>query len=172
MQILHSWLISNKKVMRAAIFYSSKHGTTEKISNYIKERLDGYDIELIELTGANLPEVNEYDLVILGGSIHVGKIQDSISEFCSLRESELLYKKVGLFICGMLDEKLQEEFDNAYSDTMKEHSIASGIFGGELLFEKMNILERFVVKRVTKVSSTVSKIDYHSIDEFIEKIRT
>lgn len=158
--------------MKAVIFYSSKHGTTEKIANYIKERLDGFDVDLIELTGANLPEVDEYDLIIIGGSIHVGKIQETVSQFCRLRESDLLYKKIGMFICGMLDEKLQEEFDNAYSDTLKEVSIANGIFGGELIFEKMNILERFVVKRVTKVSGTISKIDYHAIDEFIGKIKS
>lgn len=158
--------------MKAGIFYSSKHGTTEKIANYIKERLDGYAVEVIELTGANIPEVEDYDLIIIGGSIHVGKIQNSVETFCKLRESELIYKKVGLFICGMLEDKLQEEFDNAYSDTLKEHSSANGIFGGELLFDEMNILEKFVVKRVAKVSETVSQINYPAIDEFIEKLKS
>lgn len=52
-----------------------------------------------------------------------------------------------------------KQLDNAYPDSLKKAAIFKVNVGGEFLIERMNFLERFIIKKVSKVTETVSKID-------------
>lgn len=157
--------------MKTAIIYASKHGTTEKVVDLLAEKLTG-DISLVNIQDIPDPSIASFDTVIIGGSIHAGMIQKSIKHFCEKNLDELLQKETGLFICCMLKEEAQEEFENAFPQALKDRARARGIFGGELLFEKMSFLEKFMVKKVAKVDKTVSAIDYAAIDQFVGDLST
>ena len=84
----------------------------------------------------------------------------------------LIIKKIGLFLCCMYEgEKRVEQFNNSFPEKLRSHSSANGLFCGEFVFEKMNFLEKAIVKKVSGYSSTVSKIDVKAIDEFVEKMQ-
>lgn len=116
------------------------------------------------------PKVDQYDQIIIGGSIHFGKIQKHIKRFCERNESILIQKDLGLFICCMLTEKKDEQFENAFSDVLKQKSIARGCFGGEFLLEKMNFLEKLIVKKVANATVSSSHINFDEIDHFIAQL--
>lgn len=156
--------------MKAAIIYCSNHGTTEKVAGFISEKLKGDSVTMINLLKDPDPSIQEYDKIIIGGSIHFGTIQKQIKRLCSRNEELLLRKDLGLFICCMLDEQQKEEFENAFPGNLRNHSRACGIFGGELFFEKMNFLEKIIVRKVAKADSDVSHIDYEAIDRFISQL--
>jgi len=110
--------------------------------------------------------------VIIGGSIHIGRIQSRIKNFIEKNLVQLLEKQVGLFICHMAEAaEAEQEFKKAYPQQLIEHATATGLFGGEFNFEKMNFIEKYMIKKVGKVTASVSRINEDNIAEFIEKMK-
>ncbi len=158
--------------MKTAIIYKSRHGTTCKVSEMIAQKLDNGNVAVIDLTSDPEPVISVYDKIIIGGSIHVGKIQKEVQKFCQKNLRALLKKEIGLFICCMdPDENVRKlEFENAYPKILREHSKANGIMGGEFLFDKLNFIEKIAVKKVAHENKTISKLDNKAIEEFIEAV--
>lgn len=154
--------------MKTAILYRSHHGTTARVAALIAERLR--DVTVLDLGKNPNPRIDVYDRIIIGGSIHIGMIQRSIRKFCEKNLDALLQKETGLFICCMLKEKQQEQFDNAFPEALKDHSRAHACLGGELIFERMNCLERFIVKKVAKTDKSTSQIDLGAIGHFVRQL--
>jgi menaquinone-dependent protoporphyrinogen oxidase len=156
--------------MRNLIIYASKHGTTEKCSRILSTYLDGYTT-IINIAREKLPELDYYDTIITGGSIHVGQIQKSIKKFCNSNETYLTEKRLGLFICHMMDgDAAVYEFETAFPEKLKEIALAKGMFGGELILNKMNVFEKFLTKRVNKIYGTASMLNEQAIREFADRI--
>ena len=60
--------------MNTVIIYMSKHGTTEKIAELIKSKLEPSKTQIFNLKKIRSIEFENYDIIIIGGSIHVGSI--------------------------------------------------------------------------------------------------
>ncbi|MGB9893728.1 MAG: flavodoxin domain-containing protein, partial [Candidatus Saccharicenans sp.] len=113
------------------------------------------------------PPLENFDLIIIGGSIHAGKIQKEIKRFCRKNMSLLLKKEIALFICCMYDgQKAEQQFNQAFPEKLRQTARAKGIFGGELLFEKMNFLEKTVIKKFIGVKESVSRFNPEEIRNF------
>ncbi len=156
--------------MSTLIVYMSRHSTTEKVVEMIKRGLIDSEIEVVNLRKSKTPDLNKFDKIIIGGSIHAGTIQKRISKFCITDSDILLKKKLGLFICHMEIEKAKDEFDSNYPEVLRNHASANGLLGGEFLFEKMNYFEKLIIRKVSKVNSSVSKLKSEAITEFISKM--
>lgn len=154
--------------MKTALIYISKHGTTERVAGLISEKIST-PVELINLRYEKNPDISSFDSIILGGSIHAGMIQKRLKRFCENNKEALLSRKLGLFICCMeTDElRLEQEYTNAYSPELRLRAVAQGILGGEFRFEKMNFLEKAIIKKISGVSESVSKINHTAIDQFV-----
>ena len=74
--------------------------------------------------------------IVIGYSIHIGTVQNSVKHFCEKNPEQLLQKG-----------KEQEQFGRTYPLALQEHSLADGFFGGKLLMEKMDYLEKFMGKK-------------------------
>ncbi|HAX50134.1 MAG TPA: flavodoxin domain-containing protein [Ignavibacteria bacterium] len=160
--------------MKTAIIFKTKHGTTEKVAYMLAKALsaDGSEIRVIDLAKTRQPHLVSYERIIIGGSIHVGKIQREIRTFCDKHTDALCAKKLGLYICCMeTDEiKRQKEFEDAFSEKLKKHASAKGIMGGEFLLEKMNFIERLVVRKIAHTKESVFDIDTQAVKKFISEI--
>jgi menaquinone-dependent protoporphyrinogen oxidase len=152
--------------MNTLILYMTHHGTTRKVVEYLKNKF-GPETHSFNLEKHEVPDLTAYDTIIVGGSIHIGQIQPGVKRFCELHKDELLTRRLGLFICFMNKELGQVEFENAFSPELRNHAHAHGLFGGELLFDKMNFMEKFIVKMVTKQNQSQSQLDYLAIEKFI-----
>ena len=158
---------------KIAIIYTSKYGATEKVAYSIAEKLKNrYETELISLKKNPNPNLDRFECLILGTPIYAGQPSMKMKKFCDNNESVLLQKKIALYVCGMYPYKdLQEkELKDAYTETLQEKAIAKEFLGGEFNFEKMNLFERMIIKKITKTNKSVSKIDWDSIELFVEKI--
>lgn len=153
--------------MNTAIIYISKHGTTEKVAGKIAKELEVPGKNIFNLRENRNPDIKEFARVIIGGSIHAGVIQKRIRDFCENNMATLLEKETGLFMCGMEKDKLDEEYNNAFPVALRNHSKAKLLAGGEFIFEKMNFLEKAVVKKVSNISRTTSDLNNEAIMEFI-----
>lgn len=154
--------------MSTCIVYMTKHGCTAKTASMLRELLRD-DVALFDLKEHAHPDIAPYDTVIVGGSIHAGKIQKGVRRFCEDERDSLLQKTLGLYICHMEEgETAEREFGEAYPAALRSHAAATGLFGGEFDFEKMNFVERTLVKRIAKVSRSVSRIDADAVRTFAE----
>ncbi len=152
--------------MKTLITYCTTHGCTESVVSEIKEHL-GENVTLCNLKKDEIPGIGNFDQVIVGGSIHAGKIQKKVKEFCKKYHNELLQKELGLFICCMEEgEKAYDELREAYPETLLQHAKATACLGGEFNFERMNFLEKMIIKKVAKVENSTSNVNHEAIHSF------
>jgi len=156
--------------MKNIIIYATKHGCTEKCAQKLRQKLHG-ETYAINIKNSGNIDLTDFDTVVLGGSIHAGRIQKSLVNFCNNNENILLNKNIGVFICCMEHGgKAEKQFNEAFPENLRNHASAGGIFGGEFNFEKMNFIEKFIVRKVAKVENGVSEISEESISLFAEQL--
>lgn len=73
---------------------------------------------------------------------------------------------------GMNEPEFENEFNNAFPELLRKHAISSKCVGGEFLFEKMNFIEKLIVKKVSGIRKNVSKLDESKIAELVFEIKT
>lgn len=156
--------------MKTAIIYYSKHGTTERVAHLIGEKFTN-EVAYISLRECPKPDIRTYDRIILGTSIYAGTPSRKVTQFCNKNQSLLWEKVIGLFICCMNKDKEAEEMGNAFPEYLQRLAIPKAILGGEFLFDKMNCIERFITRKVTKIESSVSSLRYDAISAFADKIK-
>jgi len=157
--------------MKTLIIYATNHGSTAQASLMIQDRIGG-DVTVLDVKDDPKHELVPYEMVLVGGSIHAGGIQRRIKKFCEVNESELLEKRLGLFVSCMYEgDKARDQFEQAFPASLREHATAHGYFGGILDFEKMNFIERAIVKKVEGVTETVRKVDQSAIDAFADTMK-
>lgn len=155
--------------MSTLILFASSHGCAEKSAYKLKEKLKD-NSQVVSFKEKHLPTISDFNNIIIGGSIHAGKIQKRVASFCENNKEILLQKKLGLFLCCMEEgEKAQKQFDDAFPLELIKHSSANGIFGGEFDFDKMNFMEKMIIKRVAKITESISRFREEAVDEFVEK---
>ena len=156
--------------MKTLITYCTTHGFTEKVVSEIKTFLGG-DVTLCNLKKEAAPAVESFDRVIIGGSIHAGQIQKKVREFCKSNMDALFNTELGLFICCMEEgEKAYAELEQVYPAELIHHAKATACLGGEFNFEKMNFLEKFIVRKVAKVNKSTSKANHEAVLVFSNRM--
>ena len=161
--------------MKIAIVYASKHGTAEKVAVSIAEKLrETGTVDLFSLKKNPKPDIHGFDTVILGSSVYAGQASKKMKAFCKANETVLLNKKTGMFVCGMHPDNVEreKELENAYPEALQKNSVATGFLGGEFLFERMNFVERFIIKKIAKTTDSVSQIDWEAVYNFVNSIKT
>lgn len=153
--------------MKSLIVYCSSHGTTAKAAQMLRKQIEGEVVALNLNRTKLLCDVEIFDSVIIGGSIHAGRIQRKIRNFMKENHNVLLTKKLGLFLCCMNEGEIaKEQYENAFHARLRNVAIAEGVFGGEYLISKMNMLEKIIVKRVSGVTTEKSTLNITSINQF------
>lgn len=158
---------------KTLIAYASKHGTTRKVVDYICNELINNDIDILDLSSNKTVDLDNYRCVIVGGSIHAGTVQNKVQKFVTVHMEKLMDKKLALFICGMdpNPEKQKLELVQAYPELLRQHAIISIFAGGEFLFDKMNFLERMLIRKIAKTDISVSKVNYDKIDLLVSTLK-
>ena len=158
--------------MNTLILYASKHGSSEKAAQMLKEKLKG-QVTLLNLSKEKkTTDLKPFDNLVIGGSIHAGQIQSVVKNFFTLHQTQILEKPFGLFLCCMDAEKASLQFEQVYPEILRNASLANGLFGGEFLLDRMNFIERFLVKKIAKVTQSVSQINDAAIHQFAQKFNS
>lgn len=135
--------------MNTLIIYASKHGTAEKCARELSAKLTG-KVDICNIKGGNIPELSQYERVIIGGSIYAGRIQKEVSDFCTNNLNILKQKKVGLYLCCINKKEAETQIKNVYPKELIDTASAVENFGGEFKFKEMNFMERAITKMVSK----------------------
>ena len=157
--------------MKTLIAYATRYGCARKAAEKLRDLL-GSDAALVDLADDGDPDPGPFDAVIVGGSIQAGSVQRRVRAYCERRSAELLGKRLGLYLCCMYEgDVAAKQLADAFPEALRDHATASGLFGGELDFEKVGFVARLVVKKVAGVTESVFKFDEKAVAAFAEKLR-
>lgn len=153
--------------MKILVLYKSKHGSTKSCVQLIKDD-SHHNIELREFQNGIIYNLDEYDHLIIAGSVYYGKIQKQVSEFIERYKDEIKQMKYSLILCCGNNELFGEQLANVFGDELVEGA-SRCIYGGHGYdFADMNFMEKIIVKKVSKVSESMTKLNYDDLKEFIQ----
>jgi menaquinone-dependent protoporphyrinogen oxidase len=156
--------------MSTLIAFASKYGFTKTCAEILGKKLEG-KVDICDLR-SNHPDLTKYDKVIIGGSIYAGKIRKPVMSFCSDNQNTLKDKKTGFFICGMAKEDdAQKQLESSFPKELLANAAAKGFFGGECNYDKMNFIEKFIMKKITGSDQSQSRISEENITRFAGLMR-
>lgn len=153
--------------MKNIIVYATKTGFVTECVEKLTPLLKG---ETVKINLAGKPprlDFSTYDRVIIGGSIHAGRLQKSVQKFCAQNAAGLAGKKTALFLaCLAPPPEAIKYFRDNFPQNLGERAIAKGIFGAAVYYERMNPLERFILKKITKKDESFSAQNEKGIEAF------
>lgn len=153
--------------MKILVLYASKYGCTEDCTNYLKEKLH-YEVKTLNLKNTGMISLENYDLIIIGGPVYVGKIQKPVRLFCEQNLQSLLTKHIVLFMCCTTPEQSAEFFKSNFPAPLLKHAEKSVNFGGELRPNKMGFFDKKLTDLVSKLEPKKNEILYRNIDQLVE----
>ena len=161
--------------MKNLIIYSTKHGFVKKCTRNLKLKLNK-ETEVVDI--ATKPKINldQYDCIILGGSIYMGKIQKKLTKYIKNNLDKLLTKEIALFICTgeENEEKAREFLKNSFPEQLFKNAISTEVFGGQFKLEKLTTFERFVIVKIIGITEDFTRLNEKNIikmADIINKIK-
>jgi len=132
--------------------YGATAGTSEEISRILREK--NFNVKITDVKAEKIRDITEYDLIIVGSGMRMGKWVSEAEDFLEKFQKELNQKKLAIFVSSMrtFAEKLgktQEEGACSAQETTEKiltecnlKPISVGIFGGVINYNKMGFFER------------------------------
>jgi len=157
--------------MKILIAYATRFGTTEKCAGMLAELLreNKYDVELADLKKDKKVKLENYDLVVVGGSFLIARMNAFVKKFVKRNLITLLNKKIAIFMCGA-DENWEDEIKKGFPEELLDKAVVKGYFGYEMNWDKMNTMFRNMMQKASKTTEPVSKINTGNIKKFAEKV--
>ena len=152
--------------------YGTRCGTTEGTSEIIADTLrqQGFEVKVVNAKKDKVQSINEFDLVIVGSGIQMGKWTKEPEEFLKRFQDDLSKKKLALFVsCGGANplsegEQKNKEMTEAKRKYLEDKAveykvkpITLGFFGGCYDFNKMSW---FFKKTLSSIKSKIEKAGY------------
>jgi len=129
--------------------YGATAGTSEEIANVLRE--EGFDVTVANAKKEKIKDISEYDFIIVGSGMRMGKWTGEADDFLKKFQKELEQKRFAIFASTMktVSEREGKTEDvarmrkAALEDKVAEynlHPITLGFFGGVLDYNKMGFL--------------------------------
>ncbi len=145
--------------MKALIAYGTRYGATAETSEEIGKILQEkeFDVKIANLKEEKIKDISEYDLIVVGSGMKMGKWVSEAEDFLKKFQKELNQKKLALFVSSMRTlaekERKTEEGGVCSAPEVTEKIVAEhglkpmtmGIFGGVINYNKMGFFERKVM---------------------------
>jgi len=145
--------------LKALIAYGTRYGattgTSEEIAKILREK--GFDTKIVNLKEEKIKDISEYDLIIVGSGMKMGKWVSEAEDFLKKFQKEFTQKKLALFVSSMItlverEGKTEEggvcSARKVTEDIVAEYGlkpITMGFFGGVIDYNKMGFFERKVM---------------------------
>ena len=136
--------------MRVLVAYATKSGATAEIAETVTNELVGMGLEAEARPAASVRDVREYDAVLLGSAIYIGRWRRDALRFAKRFAVDLLRRPVWLFDSGPLDatpDAGRTESVPAADEIAKEIGAKSRTtFGGRLKEEDAGFFMRRLMR--------------------------
>lgn len=154
--------------MKTIILYATKNGAVKQIAQSIADKMEG--AQIYDLAQDGIPNISQFDCVIIGSSIYAGAIRKEAKTFIQTHTIELCQKRLGLFLSGMDDKSEKTYFDTNFSADLLQASVSHAFLGGIFDPKKAGMMGRFIMKAVTKQSDYTDNIMNERIESFVAEM--
>ena len=177
--------MSEVKGTQTLIVYSSVHGQTRRICQYLERKL----VELGE--GVTLCQIQDdvslaaYDKVIIGASIRHGKHNPAVYEFIERNQDELDTKMNGFFSVSLVARKPAKNtadtnpYMQAFLTKTNWKPKLLEVFGGNLNYQGYGAMDRNIIRFImwitkgpTDPNTCVEYTDWEKVDNFAMQIHS
>jgi menaquinone-dependent protoporphyrinogen oxidase len=156
-------------VTRTLVAYGSKHGSTQEVATSIAAslRAAGHDVDLLSAEAATVAGLNDYECVILGGSIYRGRWHADVCRFVRRHHDALLKLPLAVFALGprTLEPKDVAGSRKQLAGALKRLALAPklvAIFGGAVDPAKLH----FPLNRIPQTDAR----DWQAIDAWSNEV--
>lgn len=143
--------------MKNIIIYASLHGFTERCVETLKDKLT--DNTTLYKAGSDngKPNLQDYDNIIIGGPVYVGKIRPELVKFINENMDTLLEKSLFLFTCsGDMDDDYVKK---SLPEEIYRKALHKAHFGAELDYSKLGFIEGIIMRLMGKKEYSRMKTD-------------
>lgn len=167
--------------MKALIVFGSRYGSSTEIAEEIGKTMEneGANVDLVNLRKNKVDNIVNYDLIIVGSGIKMGKWTKEPLKFLNKNKSTLQDKKVALFVsCGAplsgkkkMDEAMKLYLEKVANENLSGEPVSMGLFGGVFDPDANNGLMYKMAMKMAKKGfeekgvDTSKRYDYRDWDE-------
>lgn len=134
--------------MRLLIAYSDKNGTSKKTAELLKAVVGTGDLWEIGEKEPDAPE--NYDILLVGGSIRMGGYNKKLKKFLKTNAALLASKKTGYFINCAFPENRDEHFERNIPENLRNSAFGLYCFGGEMDIAKLKGSDKMIASMVAR----------------------
>jgi len=153
-------------IMKTLIIYASTYGFTKDCVAKLKELLKG-EVFAANIMTDSIPPLEDFENIIIGGSIYMGQIQKKLKLYCIENCSSLVNKRLALFLSCGLPESFELTLKNAFPEAVIAKAVTKKCFGGELRISKMNFAHKMIAGLMKKTLVKEGKSEISQITENI-----
>lgn len=170
-------------MVKILIAYDTTEGQTRKVAQHVADAIarSGREVELIDIrrppTGFT---VDEYDAIVIGASIHLGKHSRQLAQFVGRHIARLNAVPSGFFSVSLSAAGSEKEradasrfVDEFLSQSGWSPAIKATCAGG-LRYREYNFLKRWMMKKIarsggkdTDTSKNYEYTDWNAVDQFV-----
>lgn len=158
--------------MKTAICYATKSGTTKECAELLKKQLPDAVLCNVETDKVTL---DNYDCIIVGGSIRMGKLHKAAAKFITDNKAALMNKKCAFFICCGFPDQAEAFLVQNIDKELLSHSVCAATFGGKMELEKLSGMDKFIAKAVGNSMKNdpnkIPRILPENIKQFAEAVK-
>jgi menaquinone-dependent protoporphyrinogen oxidase len=138
---------------RTCIAYATHEGQTAKIAEYIAGviRAHGQEAETTDLRTSGHAAPSEYDAVIVGSSIHMGRHDKHATSYVKQHRATLERLPSALFSVSLAahgDENEAEGYVERFEEETGWHPARVALFSGALLYTEYGFIKRAVMRKI------------------------
>lgn len=139
--------------MKILIAYDSKTGTAKECAELLARHFSQHTLALVDLREGR-PAILDYDFVILGGYVRMGKFSKNMSSFIKDEKDSLMKIGHAFFICCCIPDEAEGYICKNISKELRDSAVIADNFGGELRPERHRGIEKLFVKLARKYMQT------------------
>jgi len=155
--------------MKTMILFGSTYGYTKECATKLTKDLE-VDVRVVNIGKDNIPSIDDFDTILIGGSIYMGQIQKKIKEYCISNEDLLKNKNLGFFISSGTPENFDANIKNAFPESLLKNAISIENFGGELRTDKMKLSHKLITSIMKKATAKENNPPTKPLPENIERM--
>jgi menaquinone-dependent protoporphyrinogen oxidase len=173
--------------MRILVAFGTSEGQTQKIAEAVAARLHGlgHDAHVFDTAGSPAGlDVDSYDKIIVAGSVHQKRHQESVEDFVTAKLRELQKNKSTLFLSVSLSAAFSEglaeaqSYVDAFLTSTGWKPAQSLLVGGALQYTEYDYFQQQVIEHIVLKGHKVEgpKVDleftnwaslFRAIDSFV-----
>jgi menaquinone-dependent protoporphyrinogen oxidase len=137
------------------IGYGTTEGQTARIAARLADmiRSHGVEVRIMDLKRSLDADLDTYDAVIIGGSIHMGKHEDYVCDFVRQNRAALERLPAAFFSVSLAahgDMANAEAYVANFEQETGWRPSQVGFFSGALLYRQYGFLKRSMMKRIVR----------------------